>query len=83
MLKTRYKETSAFLSATAQRKTKLLKALTVATFLRFSLFCMELESVNNNSEYQINDITEASGLHIYLTIYEFPLNGTLHFCRLN
>lgn len=56
-LKTKYEETSAFLSATAQKKTnKLLKALTVVTSLRFILFYMELESVNNNSAYQINDI---------------------------
>lgn len=55
--KTRYEEISAFLNATAQKKTnKLLKALTVVTLLRSILFYMELESVNNNSAYHINDI---------------------------
>lgn len=94
-LKTSYEETSAFLNATAQKKNKLLKALTVVTFLKFIFFYMELESVNNNSEYQINDIERNyrgiwvahSSNHLWVplkwhfTFLQIELD-TISYCRL-
>lgn len=54
-LKTKYENTSVFFIATTQKNNKLVKAFSVVPSLRFILFQMELESVNNNSANQIND----------------------------